>query len=171
MSNEVQLTKNAADVAIAFALSQVGKPYVWGANGPNAYDCSSLMQQSYLKAGIKIPRTTPAQIYWCKVHPSRAALQPGDLVAPTTGHVQMYLGGGRVVHAPHKNAFVEVVPLSGFWKAGRVTATPGTPVIGSISNSGATATDPASFSNIGCMWPILISLGAILECSHHWGLT
>lgn len=136
---------NVADVAIQFAMAQVGKPYQWGATGPNSYDCSGLVYTAYRHAGVMgIPRTTPAQIYWCKVHPSRQALLPGDLVAPDPGHVQMYIGGGKVVEAPHTGANVRVINMWGFWRAGRVTAVPGT----AVSSSWVTPVD--SNSATGC---------------------
>jgi cell wall-associated NlpC family hydrolase len=102
---------NAAAVALAFALAQVGKAYVWGGNGPNAYDCSGLTTAAYKQAGITIPRTSYGQ--WTIGTPvSLANLQPGDLVFYYSGisHVGMYIGNGRIVNA--ENPSVGVVTTS-----------------------------------------------------------
>ena len=99
---------NAAAVALAFAMAQVGKAYVWGGNGPNAYDCSGLTTAAYKAAGITIPRTSYAQ--WTIGTPvTLANLKPGDLVFYYSGisHVGMYIGNGRIVNA--ENPTVGVV--------------------------------------------------------------
>jgi cell wall-associated NlpC family hydrolase len=102
-----------AAAAIKFALAQRGKPYVWGATGPNSYDCSGLTQAAYRAAGVTIGRTTYDQATY-GVAVSKANLQPGDLVFFYSGlsHVAIYLGDGKIVHAPHTGAVVEVAPLS-----------------------------------------------------------
>lgn len=112
-----------ADNAIAFALRQVGKPYVWGATGPNSYDCSGLVQAAYKAAGISLSRTTYTQVLQGTAV-SCGDLKPGDLVFPNPGHVQIYLGNGQVVEAPRKGLNVRVKGLGTCWKARRVT-TPG----------------------------------------------
>jgi cell wall-associated NlpC family hydrolase len=105
-------TGRAAD-AIAFALAQRGKPYVYGATGPGSYDCSGLTQAAYRSAGVSIGRTTYDQAK-DGVSVSKADLRPGDLVFFYSGlsHVGIYLGNGQIVHAPHTGAVVEVAPLS-----------------------------------------------------------
>lgn len=118
----------AADDAIRYALNQVGKPYKWGTAGPATFDCSGLVMAAYASAGIKLPRTTYAQVLVGSRVPNASALAPGDLVFPDSGHVQIYLGNGRVVEAPHTGAQVRIVNLYGFWTARRVTA-PGTTVV------------------------------------------
>lgn len=128
---------SAADTAIQFALAQVGKPYVWGATGPDGYDCSGLVQASYAAAGIQLPRTTYQQILQGQDVP-QADLAPGDLVFPDIGHVQIYLGNGQIIESPHQGASVRVVNLWGFFKARRVTA-PSSGVY-----TGATGTDATS---------------------------
>jgi cell wall-associated NlpC family hydrolase len=97
----------AAGVAIKFALSQIGKPYVWGATGPNAYDCSGLMLRAYQSAGINLPRVSVDQFHGGALLPVRNA-QPGDLMflaynrndPRTIHHVFMYLGNNQIVEAP-----------------------------------------------------------------------
>jgi cell wall-associated NlpC family hydrolase len=96
----------AAGQAIAYAEAQLGKPYVWGATGPDAFDCSGLVMQAYASAGVSIPRTSQAQ--WAGLpHVAPSDQQPGDLVffagadgTPTApGHVGLVLGPHRMVEA------------------------------------------------------------------------
>lgn len=91
---------SAATTALSFAMAQLGKAYVWGGNGPTAYDCSGLTTAAYKYAGIAIPRTSYAQ-FTVGTAVTLANLQPGDLVFYYTGisHVGMYIGNGRIVHA------------------------------------------------------------------------
>lgn len=130
------LALSPADTAIQFALAQVGKPYKWGATGPDSYDCSGLAMAAYRAAGIDITRTTYTQALK-GTGVSQAALMPGDLVFPDAGHVQIYLGNGRVVEAPHTGANVRVVNMWGFWKARRVTNIPGS-IVGNAQNADVT---------------------------------
>ncbi|WP_030373126.1 C40 family peptidase [Streptomyces rimosus] len=95
--------------ALAFARAQMGKPYVWGATGPNSYDCSGLTQAAWKAAGVSLPRTT-----WDQVKTGdRVAtkdLKPGDLVFfyNDISHVGMYIGDGKMIHAPKPGASVRV---------------------------------------------------------------
>ncbi|WP_329583361.1 NlpC/P60 family protein [Kitasatospora sp. NBC_01250] len=98
--------------AVAYALAQLGKPYLWGGIGPEAYDCSGLTSQAWLSAGVQIPRTSQDQ--WAQLpHVPLNQLRPGDLVVyyESAEHVAMYIGGGLVVQAPHTGAFVRVSPI------------------------------------------------------------
>ena len=104
-----------ADTALQTALSQRGKPYVWGASGPSAYDCSGLMIYAYDKAGIDLPRSARAQ-YGVGSPVAKGAWQPGDLLffgdsASSIHHVAMYVGGGKIVHAPTQGETVKVVSV------------------------------------------------------------
>lgn len=109
----------AAATAVSFARAQIGKPYKWGATGPNAYDCSGLVQAAYKAAGVSIPRTTYGQVLvGTKVN--KSDLIPGDLVFPDPGHVQIYSGGGNIVEAPHTGEDVMERPMWGFWTARRI---------------------------------------------------
>jgi cell wall-associated NlpC family hydrolase len=98
--------------AVAYAYQKLGSPYVWGATGPNAFDCSGLTQAAYRAAGVSLPRTTYAQIGAGR-RVSRAELQPGDLVFFYSGisHVGIYVGGGRMIHAPNPSAPVRLAPI------------------------------------------------------------
>jgi cell wall-associated NlpC family hydrolase len=102
----------AAQVAVDTALAQVGDPYVYGATGPNSFDCSGLTSYAYKAAGKAIPRTSKAQSTFGTAV-SKANLQPGDLVffySPVS-HVGMYIGNGQMVHASTAGKPVAVVSL------------------------------------------------------------
>ncbi|MEU3691636.1 C40 family peptidase [Streptomyces narbonensis] len=98
--------------AVSFARAQLGKPYVWGATGPSAYDCSGLTQAAWRAAGVSLPRTTYTQIN-AGQRVSRSQLAPGDLVFFYSGisHVGLYIGGGQMIHAPRPGAPVRVAPI------------------------------------------------------------
>lgn len=109
----------ARAAAISFALAQLGKPYRWAAAGPDAYDCSGLVLAAYARVGVRLPHQTGSMIrYGTPV--GRGQLQPGDIVFPTSGHVAIYLGGGRIVHAPHIGDHVRIAPLYAFYAARRL---------------------------------------------------
>jgi len=112
--------KCVAARVILFAASQLGKPYEWGATGPDAFDCSGLTMMAYRSAGIAIPRTSQQQ--WAAgpyVPPGQE--QPGDLVffpgsdgtAQAPGHVGVVLGGGLMIDAPYTGAPVRVDVIAG----------------------------------------------------------
>ncbi|GAA3736353.1 C40 family peptidase [Salinactinospora qingdaonensis] len=105
-----------ARAALDFAYAQVGKPYVYGASGPDSYDCSGLTMRAWAQGGVSLPRTTYAQAEVGQ-RVSRSALQPGDLVFfyGSLGHMGIYAGNGQMVHAPRTGRNVEVVSLSGYW--------------------------------------------------------
>jgi cell wall-associated NlpC family hydrolase len=115
---------HAAQVAVNTALAQLGKPYVWAAAGPNAYDCSGLTQRAYAAAGIRLPHSSRLQSTM-GTPVSRAQLQPGDLVffySPVS-HVGMYIGNGQMVNAPTAGSVVKVVSMDhmpGFHSARRL---------------------------------------------------
>ncbi len=96
--------------ALTCALAQVGKPYVWGAPGPESFDCSSLMQFAYRSIGLEIGRTTYDQAGNLQRVPP-ANLRPGDMIQPNSGHVVMWVGGGQILHAPQSGDVVRVQPL------------------------------------------------------------
>lgn len=96
--------------ALTCALAQCGKPYVYGANGPNTFDCSSLTRYAYRSIGLEIGRTTYDQAAQMQRIPA-SNLQPGDLIQPHPGHVVMYVGPGQIVHAPQSGDIVRVANL------------------------------------------------------------
>ncbi|MEV0226368.1 NlpC/P60 family protein [Streptomyces sp. NPDC050704] len=110
--SSTQAPNSRSAAAIAYAYEKLGSPYVWGATGPDAFDCSGLMQAAYRAAGISVPRTTYAQINAGR-RVSRSELQPGDLVFFYSGisHVGLYVGNGQMIHAPNPSAPVRVAPI------------------------------------------------------------
>lgn len=102
----------AAD-AVSYAHQKLGSPYVWGATGPDAFDCSGLVQAAYRSAGVALPRTTYAQINAGR-RVARSELRPGDLVFFYSGitHVGLYIGNGQMIHAPNSGSSVRVAPLT-----------------------------------------------------------
>jgi peptidoglycan DL-endopeptidase CwlO len=102
-----------AAIAVAAAESAVGLPYVWGAAGPDAFDCSGLMYWAYQRAGVMLPRTSQEQLYAGQRVPL-SQIRPGDLVIYRydASHVAMYVGDGKVVHAPYPGAKVRYDPVN-----------------------------------------------------------
>ncbi|MFE3034554.1 NlpC/P60 family protein [Streptomyces canus] len=92
---------------LAFARAQIGKPYVWGATGPDSYDCSGLTQAAWKAAGVDLPRVTYDQVN-AGTTVSLADAQPGDLVFfyDDISHVGLYIGNGMMIHAPKPGAYV-----------------------------------------------------------------
>ncbi|MFJ9828497.1 NlpC/P60 family protein [Streptomyces sp. NPDC101160] len=107
------LGPSRAAAAVIAARSAIGKPYVWGAAGPSAFDCSGLMVWSYRQAGIALPRTSQAQRNAGRHIPLSQA-QPGDLVTyrSDASHVAIYAGNGQVIHAPYPGARVRYDPVN-----------------------------------------------------------
>jgi len=99
-----------AMVAVRAALSRLGRPYVWGATGPDQFDCSGLVKWAYAQAGVGLHRTTYEQIN-DGVPVPRSAVRAGDLVFPHAGHVQLAIGPSMVVEAPYAGATVRISPL------------------------------------------------------------
>jgi len=113
-----------AGVAVREAYRKLGSPYQWGAAGPSRFDCSGLTMWVWGKAGVSLPHSSQAQ-YSGGRHVSRGNLQPGDLVfyGSPIHHVGIYIGGGRILHAPHTGSWVRVSKLSTFhdyWGARRL---------------------------------------------------
>ncbi|MFC7549246.1 NlpC/P60 family protein [Plantactinospora sp. GCM10030261] len=117
--------------AVQFALAQRGDPYVWAAEGPNAYDCSGLMWAAYRSVGYQLPRVSRDQYYATRARTvDRNSLLPGDLIFFASDsrnwrsihHVGMYIGGGKMVQAPRSGDVVKVSTVwwSRFYAATRV---------------------------------------------------
>lgn len=105
--------------AVRYALAQLGKPYVWGDEGPDSFDCSGLVWAAYKYAGVHMQaRTARAQYYSTRVVPPNQML-PGDLVffgpvksnPESIHHVGIYIGGSRIVHAPTAGDKVKISPI------------------------------------------------------------
>ncbi len=104
-------TGKAAEAA-RWALTQQLKPYVWGAEGPNSFDCSGLVMWAYQKVGISLPHYTGDQ-WTAGTHVSRNELRPGDLVFfySDLHHVGIYIGAGLMVHAPQTGDVIHVTTI------------------------------------------------------------
>jgi len=96
-----------AGVAVTFAYNQIGKPYLFGADGPGSFDCSGLTSAAWAAAGKSLTHQTKSQ--WAETtRISRDQLQPGDLVFyRSLGHVALYVGGGQIIDAPHSGTVVK----------------------------------------------------------------
>ncbi len=110
---------DAGRQALEWARTQLGKPYVWGATGPDGYDCSGLTQSAFAQAGVSLPRTTRAQ-YAATSRVPVDQLRPGDLIFYSSNgaasgiyHVAIYAGDGMRLHAPSPGKSVELVPM--YW--------------------------------------------------------
>lgn len=102
-----------AQVAVDFAMAQLGDPYQWGGNGPNSWDCSGLTKAAWAQAGVSLPRSSYQQI-GVGTRVSRDQLAPGDLVffySPIS-HVGIYIGDGMMVHATKPGDVVSVDPIN-----------------------------------------------------------
>jgi cell wall-associated NlpC family hydrolase len=112
----------AASRAVSFARAQLGKPYVFGAEGPSSFDCSGLTQSAWKAASISIPRTSQQQSAGLATVPL-SEIQPGDLViyrdgnGVSAGHVAIYIGKGQIIEAPRPGAVVRTAPLRTGWYA------------------------------------------------------
>jgi peptidoglycan DL-endopeptidase CwlO len=101
-----------AAAVIAYAKAQLGDAYVWGAAGPDAFDCSGLTMMAWAAAGVSLPHSSRAQ-YSSGPHISESDLQPGDLVffySPIS-HVGLYIGSGLVLHAANPSEGVRISDL------------------------------------------------------------
>jgi cell wall-associated NlpC family hydrolase len=113
---------NAEQVVVTFALAQLGKPYVFGADGPDTYDCSGLVMAAWALAGVQLPHYAPSQAELGTPVSSPELLLPGDLVfipgadgtMQAPGHVGKYLGDGYIIEAPQTGDVVKIVPLTAF---------------------------------------------------------
>ena len=102
-----------AAAAVAFAESQVGKPYCLGGAGPTCYDCSGLTMRAWQVGGVTLPHFSGWQYLMFPTVPMNK-LRPGDLVFPAdpNQHVALYIGGGMIVHATHTGDVIRQVPIN-----------------------------------------------------------
>ena len=113
-------TSGSAQAIVNEAYKHLGKAYVWGAKGPDNFDCSGFTSYVYKTVtGIWIGGDTYSQIGAGR-EVSQSELQPGDLVFPHAGHVGIYIGGGQMIHAPQTGDVVKVAPVYKFWRARRI---------------------------------------------------
>ena len=113
---------SSAQAVVNLAYSKIGSPYVWGAEGPNSFDCSGLTSYVYKKAaGVSLPRTSSAQSVYGKTV-SKSNLQPGDLVffgSGSVSHVGIYIGGGNMIHSPKPGESVKITSINSSYYSGR----------------------------------------------------
>ncbi|MFJ5232733.1 C40 family peptidase [Kitasatospora sp. NPDC088391] len=132
--------------AVAWALQQLGKDYVWGGSGPDVFDCSGLTSQAWLHAGRAIPRTSQEQ--WAQLkHVPLNQIRPGDLIVYYVGatHIGMYIGGGLIVQAPRTGDVVKVSQIGAM------------PILGAVRPDGDDAADDA-----GGAWKVPdVQIGAV----------
>ncbi|GAA3126001.1 hypothetical protein GCM10010466_16110 [Planomonospora alba] len=130
-SSPAFLTAAQVRTALTAAAGKIGRPYVWGAEGPDAFDCSGLVQWAYAQAGVRLPRVTHQQFVAGPQVPLAEA-QPGDLLFwrhdPTNpgyvSHVAIYWGDGKMLHAPRTGDVVKLVPVTTRNFAGAVRVSP-----------------------------------------------
>jgi peptidoglycan DL-endopeptidase CwlO len=110
-TGSVPSVSGKAGVAVKYAYGAIGTPYVWAADGPNGYDCSGLTLASWRAAGVSLPHNAAMQ--WGVVaHISRSSLVPGDLVFYSgLGHVAIYVGSGKIIHAPNAGEDVQLASV------------------------------------------------------------
>jgi cell wall-associated NlpC family hydrolase len=117
LAPNIPAPSSRAQIAIDYALAQVGKPYRYAGVGPDAYDCSGLTMMAWAQAGVSMPHASSGQ-YAMFPHIPFEQIQPGDLIVWGPGgnrHVAMYLGNGMQVAATHTGDFVKVQPVYGGW--------------------------------------------------------
>jgi peptidoglycan DL-endopeptidase CwlO len=110
-----------AGAAVEFAMAQVGEAYVYGAAGPDSWDCSGLTMQAWAQAGVSLPHSSSGQMS-SGTPVSRDQLQPGDLVFyyQPVSHVGMYIGNGQLVHAANPSTGVDVTSVDSMPYSGAV---------------------------------------------------
>jgi cell wall-associated NlpC family hydrolase len=102
---------------VGYAMQELGHAYVWGAAGPDVFDCSGLVVWAYGQMGVSLPHSSYS-LWNMGVYVSRDQLQPGDLVFfDGLGHVGIYIGGGQFIHAPHTGDVVKISNLNEGWYA------------------------------------------------------
>lgn len=104
--------------AVEIALAQQGDPYVWGAAGPDSFDCSGLIVYAFGQVGVSMPHYTGA-LWDMGPRVSRSQLQVGDFVYTSSHHVGIYVGNGQMVHAPNSGSVVRVDDIWSFYGAVR----------------------------------------------------
>jgi hypothetical protein len=150
------------DDVLAYAQLELGKPYVYGDEGPNTFDCSGLMQWIYGKVGVKLPRTAHEQQ---NALPAVEQPRPGDLVfwGRPAYHVALYIGDGKVIAAPKPGGKVEVEPVWGTPSGyGRVPGVGSalTPALGVITGAGSAVGEVVS-SVLGGAKHIVLEAGFV----------
>jgi cell wall-associated NlpC family hydrolase len=115
-------TLTVGERAVKIARRYLGVPYSWGGQSPRGFDCSGLVLYVYGKLGVELPHYTVSQYSLGRPVP-RKRLRPGDLVFfRGLGHVGLYAGNGRMIHAPHSGDVVRVTSMRGWYSRSYVGA-------------------------------------------------
>ncbi len=110
---QVKAAATGQDI-VNYAKQFQGVPYVWGGTSPSGFDCSGFVQYVYRNAaGINLPRVDVDQIK-AGTPVSRNDLKPGDLISPHRGHIGIYIGNGKMIHAPQTGDVVKISDIYGF---------------------------------------------------------
>lgn len=118
-SRQQQERPSPTEIAISFALSQVGKRYVFGASGPNSFDCSGLVLRAFQQIGISLPHYTGTMVTYGK-RVSQSEMIRGDIVFPSSNHVGIYLGQNQMVVASSGKGKIIVQNVYSFYTARRL---------------------------------------------------
>lgn len=163
-----------ASKVIAFAKSQEGKPYVWGAAGPDSYDCSGLVQSAFKSAGVDVPRTTAEQVMQGDVI-SNNDKGDGDLIFPHPGHVGIAVPSiGKVIHAPTFGDVVKEDDITkSYWANAwqiRRYATPGSGASGGNGGSGGSGDSPYQqfLNTLAAPFKAIGAALAVITNPHNW---
>ncbi|MDH4277362.1 MAG: transglycosylase SLT domain-containing protein [Acidimicrobiia bacterium] len=135
----------AASTVISAAMEELGVPYLWGGTTSAGWDCSGLVQHAYREAGVSLPRVSRDQARMGVEVPNIDQAIPGDLVAfgqPTVDHIGIYLGDGRMLHAPRSGDVVKIGPIKRKIATIRRVLTPGTPA--ATTSTATTRLSPAN---------------------------
>ncbi len=126
--NEESIPQDKVQAVLDLAKAQIGKPYAWGAEGPNSFDCSGLTYYVYGKVGVKLPRVSRDQ-YNAGSSVSYSNLKPGDLLFSSTDgsgkitHVGIYIGDGEMIHSPKPGDVIQRTNInSSYWQKAHVGA-------------------------------------------------
>lgn len=145
----------SSDQIVAEAQKFLGDTYVYGADGPNTFDCSGLVEYVYKNLGLSVPRTSEAQFSWSQAQSVSAdQLQPGDLVFYTgsdgtttsPGHVAIFVGDGKVIHAPHTGTVVKTANINDIGTPVGYKRMPN--VVNSTTSTGSGVTDTGFVSGL-----------------------
>ena len=119
-SSAPEYNASTGNAIVDRAYSKLGCPYVWGAVGPSTFDCSGLVSWAFYQSGVDIGSQNTTSLIGMGQAVSRSELQAGDIVFPSAGHVGIYIGDGKIVHAPQTGDVVKVSNIWSFYAARRL---------------------------------------------------
>lgn len=119
VSRAQQTRPSPSEIAIGYALAQLGKRYVFGASGPDTFDCSGLVMRAFERIGIRLPHYTGTMLSYGK-RVNRNELMRGDIIFPSSSHVGIYLGNNQMVAASNPRTGIKVSTIYSFYAARRL---------------------------------------------------